>query len=327
VPSARYPSSNEIEVQLTFEQPTLSNTTGKLDIIKHDGTTLLTEQLDITSEIEREVLLRKLAQKESRVSTVKVNQRLCALAEMLKPGSGICDSGNKTTDKKMNPDAELNMVQILLAGGFADEDINSNTEPNWSDSEQDSTVDEALYKQLVEKYQELIDTFGQDKKSENGKKVPFGKLNKHEPLVLPVKGLNIPFADVALQDGDTVIVERLELPLVTVVGLVNKPGNFPYPPDARYNLMQALGFAGGFNQAANPRYATVYRMKPDRTIVHAIFPLVKGSRMTEALGILIKPGDIVAVEHTPRTRKNVFLDKVFRINFGAYVPLGDLWGD
>jgi len=173
---------------------------------------------------------------------------------------------------------------------------------------------------------QFTESFGSAANAGN-RNTPKSPTGKPEPLVLPVKGLNIPFADVALQDGDTVIVERLELPLVTVVGLVNKPGNFPYPPDTQYNLMQALGFAGGFNQAANPRYATVYRMKPDRTIVHAIFPLVKGSRMTEALGILIKPGDIVAVEHTPRTRKNVFLDKVFRMNFGAYVPLGDLWGD
>jgi len=321
VPSARYPFSNEIEVQLTFEQPTRSNTTGRLDIIKHDGTTLLTEQLDITSEIEREVLLRKLAQKDSRVSTGKVNQRLCALAEMLKPGSGICNSGNKSTDKKMNPNAELNMAQILLAGGFADENINSNTEPNWSDSEQNSTIDDALYKQLVEKYQELIDTFGQDKKSENGKKVPFGKLNKHEPLVLPVKGLNIPFADVALQDGDSIIVERLEQPLFTVIGLVNKPGNFPYPPDVQYNLMQALGFAGGLDQATEPRYATVYRLKPDSTVVRAAFKIVDGSKLTDASSTLIKPGDIIAVEHTPRTRTKLFLDRVFRINFGVYTPL------
>jgi len=30
------------------------------------------------------------------------------------------------------------------------------------------------------------------------------------------------------------LVERVEQPLFTVLGLVNGPGNFPYPPDARY---------------------------------------------------------------------------------------------
>lgn len=319
VPSARYPASNEIEVQLTFEQPTLSSTKGKLDIIRHDGTIMLTEQLDITSETEREVILRTLAQKDSRVSTDKVNQRLCALADMLKPGSGICKSQSKTTNNRMNPNAELKIEQILLAGGFADENINPNTEPNWSDSEQDSIVDEALYQQLVAKYQELIDTVGQEEKSENGKKAEFSQLNK--PFVLPVKGLNIPFADVALQDGDSVTVERLEQPLFTVVGLVNKPGNFQYPPDVRYNLMQALGFAGGLDQATEPRYATVYRLKPDNTVVRVVFKIVDDSQLTNALSTLIKPGDIIAVEHTPRTRTKLFLDRVFRINFGVYTPL------
>jgi len=147
------------------------------------------------------------------------------------------------------------------------------------------------------------------------------KLTKSEPFVLPVKGFNIPFADVALQDGDTVIVERLEQPLFTVLGLVNRPGNFPYPPDVRYNLMQAVGFAGGLDQATEPRYATIYRLKPNGTIVSAIFRVVEGPNLTEALNTFIKPGDIVAIEHTPRTRTKLFLDQVFRINMGVYVPL------
>ena len=153
-----------------------------------------------------------------------------------------------------------------------------------------------------------------------------GKPGKPEPFVLPVMGLNIPFAYVALQDGDTVIVERLEQPLFTVLGLVTRPGNFPYPPDVRYNLMQAVGFAGGLNQAAEPRYATIYRLKPDGTIASAIFKVVDGSRLTGALNTLVKPGDIVAVEHTPRTRTKLFLDRVFRINFGIYAPI-DVFDD
>ncbi len=321
MPSARYSAYNETEVQLTFEQPTPSNTIGQLDIIKHDGTILLAEKLDITSENEREVLLKKLAHKDSRVSTGKVNQRLCALAEMLKPGSGIYNSKNRTTDKTMNPNAELNMAQILLAGGFADENINSNTELNWSDSEQNSTVDDVLYKQLVEKYQELIDTFDQENNSENVEKAELGKPKEPEPLVLPVKGLNIPFADVALQDGDSVIVERLEQPLFTVIGLVREPGNFPYPPDVQYNLTQAIAFAGGLDKTAEPRYATVYRLKPDRTVVRAAFKIIDDSKLTDASSTLIKPGDIVAVEQTPRTRTKLFLDSVFRINLGIYTPL------
>jgi protein involved in polysaccharide export with SLBB domain len=145
-----------------------------------------------------------------------------------------------------------------------------------------------------------------------------------ETIVLPVRGLNIPFADVALHDGDTIIVEGLETQLFTVIGLVNKPGNFLYPPDVQYNLMQAIAFAGGLYRSAAPRYATVYRLKQDGSIVRAPFQLItskKGTQLTEALNIPIKPGDIVAIEDTPRTRKNEFLQRIFNVHIGAYVPV------
>lgn len=146
---------------------------------------------------------------------------------------------------------------------------------------------------------------------------------KSESLVLPVKGLNIPFADVALQDGDSVIVERLQQPLFTVMGLVNSPGNFPYPPDVQYTLMQAIGFAGGLNIIAEPRYATIYRLKRDGTCVSATFPIKGKSKPADASNTLIKPGDIVAVEQTPRTRTALFLDSAFGINVGTYWSLNE----
>ena len=151
-----------------------------------------------------------------------------------------------------------------------------------------------------------------------------------DSIILPVKGFNIPFADVVLKDGDNVIVERLTQPLFSVIGLVNRAGNFPYPPNVRYNLMQALAFAGGLNPTAEPRYVTVYRLKPDGSVVYATFEVVKvgnSSHLTDALNIQIKPGDIVSVEHTPRTRTNVFLDRIFRINLGTYFSLNDVWND
>jgi protein involved in polysaccharide export with SLBB domain len=144
-----------------------------------------------------------------------------------------------------------------------------------------------------------------------------------ESLVLPIKGLNIPFTDVALQDGDSVIVERLQQPLFTVMGLVNSPGNFPHPPDVHYTLMQAIGFAGGLNLIADPRYVTIYRLKRDGTCVSATFPIRGKKKVVDASNTLIKPGDIVAVEHTPRTRTALFLDRAFRITIGTYWRLND----
>jgi len=146
-----------------------------------------------------------------------------------------------------------------------------------------------------------------------------------EPLVLPIRGFNVPFADVQLQDGDSIVVERLSQPLVTVMGLVNRPGNFPYPPDVQYNLAQLLAFAGGLNEVADPHYVTIYRLKPDGTNVSATLRILDDSKLTEASHTLIKPGDIVAVEQTPRTRTAMFLDRVFRINLGTYYNMSDAW--
>jgi protein involved in polysaccharide export with SLBB domain len=144
-------------------------------------------------------------------------------------------------------------------------------------------------------------------------------------LVLPVVGMNIPFHDVALEEGDTVVVEQGQVPLFSVLGLVRTPGNFPYPPNAKYNITQAIAFAGGLDPITDPHYATVYRMTPEGTVVRVPFRLIQHSQFTEALGTLIRPGDVVAVEHTLRTRMNAAIANLVRINLGLYLTGNDLW--
>ena len=221
---------------------------------------------------------------------------------------------------------QMSLVSLIMtAGGIVDDGaavirVTHNDQPEPAAWQEEDSIRASL--------KHLLNVFDPDGIAETADvTVSEGRVSETEPIVLPVKGLNIPFADVALRDGDSVEVERLELPLVTVVGLVNKPGNFPYPPNVQYNLMQALGFAGGLNQAAEPRYATVYRLKADGEIVSAAFNFWKGSGLTDGSNVLIKPGDIVAVEHTSRTRTKLFLERMFRINMGLYVPISDIIGD
>ena len=87
------------------------------------------------------------------------------------------------------------------------------------------------------------------------------------PLMLPVKGMNIPFADIALHEGASVVIEPLDPQVFTVIGLVQRPGVFPYPVNIKYNLLQAISFAGGVDEIANPRYVKVYRKTADRKSV------------------------------------------------------------
>jgi len=307
-------TAEQIDVRLSFRQMTAWSTVGDMVIRDPAGRTLLTEHLDVTREIERRTLLERLATREPRVSTLEIDERLCALAALLKPGSGYERGGAGLADRRMY--AHMAPTVRLAA-------TEAMTPP---DSGAPAAASQpSLYEQMSEAGKEAYRTLLGQNSPESTPKTSNNSPNEPESLMLPVKGYNIPFADVALRDGDTIIVERLQQPLFTVMGLVNRPGNFPYPPDVRYTLAQALAFAGGLNEVADPRYATMYRLKADGTIISVVFPIMDGSRLTDAANTSIKPGDIVAVEHTPRTRTAVFLDRIFRINIGTYWSMNDLW--
>ncbi len=146
-----------------------------------------------------------------------------------------------------------------------------------------------------------------------------------EPILLPIVRTNIPFEDIALVEGDTVIVEQIQMPLFSVLGLVNEPGNFPYPPGAEYNLTQAIAYAGGLDPVAEPRYVTIYRLKDDGVGARVPFRLIEKGAFTAAMMTPILPGDVLAIEHTPRTRTNTAISNMVRINLGAYLHGDDLW--
>lgn len=355
--SAPYPDSNDINVQLSFKKLSAQSAIGIITITC-DEKVLLTEQVDITSEIERLVLLKQLSWREPRVSITDVGEKLCSLAESLKPGSGcsgidrsisnehvgsLADIDESRISHKKNAEREpkaLTTVGTQFPGavpelykpsygmyynmdGVLSRNIYSNAELNKGDPKHSMTTYKAINGELNEILDMVTNQKAGEKNTKNGFREP-------ESIILPVKGFNIPFADVVLKDGDNVIVERLEQPLFSVLGLVNRPGNFQYPPNVQYNLMQALAFAGGLDPTAEPRYVTVYRLKPDGSIIDATFGIVKtgnSSHLTDALNVCIKPGDIISVEHTPRTRTKVFLDRVFRINLGTYFSLNDMWND
>ena len=152
------------------------------------------------------------------------------------------------------------------------------------------------------------------------------------PVVLPIKGLNMPFVDLALKGGETIEVEKLNPQTFTVMGLVRAPGTYPLPPDQHINLLQALGAAGGTDLINDPRYATIYRQNPDGTVVSARFQLngktdnwTKASLFADstfgASGFVsLKPGDVISVEKDMRTRTRAWLAQVlvFRAGGNAY---------
>jgi len=249
------------DLQLEFK-PASDGKKGRLVVTK-DARVLLTEKMDITSDIQRLAVLEKIEAVYPNVSLAVLEKRLCDLSEIIEPGSvGTKESSFEITGTQFTQSAVTNQFQ--------------NPSP---DSQ------------------------------------------KQEQIILPVKGLNIPFKDVELKEGDSVVVEGIDPEIFTVIGLVRRPGNFPYPLNVEYNLMQAIAFAEGFNQKADPQYTTIYRQRKDGSIVNLTFQVVDGSRLTGYANVSIKPGDIVAVDRTLETRRNVILSNVFRFNIGAYLPL------
>jgi protein involved in polysaccharide export with SLBB domain len=101
-----------------------------------------------------------------------------------------------------------------------------------------------------------------------------------------------------------------------VMGLVNKSGVFPYPSDVQYNLMEALGFAGGLDMAADPRFVKIYRQDASGDVISATFG-VDTKSMADAYSLGIKPGDVIYIDHTLHTRINTFLSNAFYIRAGA----------
>jgi protein involved in polysaccharide export with SLBB domain len=135
---------------------------------------------------------------------------------------------------------------------------------------------------------------------------------------LDVQAGDILLADVALEGGETIVVQPAAERQFTVIGLVRKSGRYESPPPRIYNLLQARAGAGGVDENAAPRYATVYGVDGAGQIVGATFK-IDGDALTDASNIRIKDGDVIAVEHTPGSWLRLFVSQVFglRASFTA----------
>jgi polysaccharide export outer membrane protein len=148
-----------------------------------------------------------------------------------------------------------------------------------------------------------------------------------QALLLPVRGLNIPFVDVPLEGGETIEVERWDPAIFTVIGLVGGAGGgggggaFEYPRDTEYNLLQALAMAGGPDPIAGPPYATIYRKKASGEVLAVSFE-IRGSEWRQA-EVVIKPGDIISVQPTMGTWTREAAAQAIRLQANIfYSPFG-----
>jgi protein involved in polysaccharide export with SLBB domain len=280
------PGAREVGANAVFDWEGPLNTDGWL-MFEDGGSVWIRKYVDLENELQRLVFLGAVAAESRRAPIHELQARLIELARHLETKSEDQDARFRT-----------------LVTGWKTTDGR-----HFEASLGDSADEDARYS--------YESTAAKTKVAEDVTR-----------LALPVKGLNIPFTDVALLEGDSVVVEPPTEQFVSIVGLVSRPGNMPYPPDARYNVIQAIAFAGGLDLVADPRYVSVYRLRPDGEVASATFQLVNPENqeeLTQALALPVRPGDVVSVEHTPRTRTNVFLNTIFRVNLGLYLNPDTLW--
>ncbi|MFC1761541.1 SLBB domain-containing protein [Planctomycetota bacterium] len=276
------------DLHMSFRPHGAGHTRGQLTV-RHGDRVVLSDTLDVADTQQRHMFLGQLTDKLPRLSLNTVKDELGRLPGVMDSGAGM--------DTYMR---------------FASEEITPGSRPGFS--RYGTYAMHEAPRSVSDKF-----TVGQADSSR-------ASLSERT-IVLPVRGLNIPFADVALLEGDRVTVEPLVMPMFTVIGLVNNQGNFPYPPGESYNLMEAIGFAQGLNRVADPRYAVIYRLTADGSIIHTFLNISKAAlddnELPPAMNVIIRPGDIVDIAQTPRTRTKLFLADVFRFTIGAYIPIWD----
>jgi len=289
-------SGRGIVLQFDPEGPLV--TTGWLRVLKN-GTLIVDRWLDILNEPQRRAALEDAAEPLAPPTMASVHRRLLLLGQTL-------ESRAERTPRLAAFVAPADGWQRTNGGQYAALAAAPQTDGLAGGGELDGTADAG------------------------GPETPWYATegDADTTVIMPVRGLNVPFTDVALAEGDTVFVERLKPKWLSVLGLVNAPGNFPYPPESDYRLGDALALAGGLNLVAEPRYVCVYRLGVDGQVVGVTFQLVNPKNqetLTQQLALKVKPGDVISVEHTPRTRANLFFDRVFRVSLGLYLNPEEIW--
>jgi len=145
------------------------------------------------------------------------------------------------------------------------------------------------------------------------------------PLVLPVRDGTVPLDDVILAGGERVEVAPALSSTMTIVGQVGAPGRYGLDPTAPITLIEALSHAGGVRELEDPRYVSIFRQDADGNRVSARFCLHGNSLYSNAsifhdnkLGdgafAMVKPGDVIVVERTVRSRARQLLARSFHVS-------------
>ncbi|MEN6452228.1 MAG: polysaccharide biosynthesis/export family protein [Thermoguttaceae bacterium] len=120
-----------------------------------------------------------------------------------------------------------------------------------------------------------------------------------------------------LRDGDIVQVAKRTLPPVYVIGLVRKPGEFPFPPNQDLRVLDAVALAGGVSNAAAEDILLIRHPPGAKEPVRIAVSLQAAKNGRDNLALA--PGDTVSIEQTPATVVVDTIQTFFRVSLGGSV--------
>ncbi len=114
-------------------------------------------------------------------------------------------------------------------------------------------------------------------------------------------------------DGGVIMVEKRDPEVIYIQGLVRKPDRYEFPVGEDLHLLEAIALAGGVsNQLANKIY--VVRKTAQGQNPAVIEVSYRAMTHSDDSNILLGPGDVVKVAHTPAT---VLMEALNIIRFGV----------
>jgi polysaccharide biosynthesis/export protein len=122
-----------------------------------------------------------------------------------------------------------------------------------------------------------------------------------------------------LHDGDVVQVAKRTLLPVYVIGLVARPGSFPYPTNQEMRVLDALSLAGGCTNAFAEDILVIRRLPGEKEPARIAVSLNDAKNGQD--NILLAPGDTVSVERTAATSVLEVLKTFFHLSLGSNIPI------
>ena len=124
-------------------------------------------------------------------------------------------------------------------------------------------------------------------------------------------GMQIP----ELTDGDVVHVMKRTLKPIYVIGLVHKPGEFPYPTNQEIRLLDALALAGGVSNPVAEDILVIRKRPTDKEPIRIAVSLQAAKNGSDNLQLA--PGDTVTIEQSPLTMTYDLIQTFVRFGIGA----------